>query len=70
MSKNNGPILNDNPAVVIEAVRVVKGDKASLFNCEGDEVWIPNSLHSYNESEQELTIEQWFYNKLVTEGKL
>lgn len=65
-------ILHDKPAVKIHAFAVVPSPsgKCSLYNCEGDKVWIPNSLCKYDAEHKTLLIEEWFYNKLVSEGKL
>ena len=66
----NDLTLHDKTAVKIKAKRKKILDKASLFDCEGDEVWVPNSLCEYISDVEELTIEEWFYTQLVEEGKL
>jgi hypothetical protein len=58
--------LHEKPAVKVNAKIVTWGvtDKAKLYNIDGDEKWIPNSLCKFDEKEGTLTIEEWFYNKL------
>jgi len=58
--------LHEKPAVKVNAKIVTWGvtDKAKLYNIDGDEKWIPNSLCEYNDKEKTLIIEEWFYNKL------
>lgn len=58
--------LHGNRAVKVNATKVMWGitGKARLYNIDGDEKWIPNSVHEYNGKEKTLIIEEWFYNKL------
>lgn len=58
--------LHEKPAVKVNAEFVLWGVtlKAKLYNIDGDEKWIPNSLCEYNDEENTLIIEEWFYNKL------
>jgi hypothetical protein len=58
--------LHGNRAVKVNAKSKMWGvtDAARLYNIDGDDKWIPNSLCEYNEKEGTLIIEEWFYNKL------
>jgi hypothetical protein len=58
--------LHGKPAVKVNGEFVLWGvtDKAKLYNIDGDEKWIPNSLCEYNDKEKSLIIEEWFYNKI------
>ena len=67
---NTPLLLNDKPAVKVFALKVQAVGQASLYDCEGDEVWVPNSVCQYNESEETLLIEEWWYVKATREGKL
>ena len=68
----NNLILHSKPAVKIKAYAVIPSPKgkATLYNCEGDKVWIPDNLCRFNAEKKELLIEEWFYNKLVSDKKL
>ena len=68
-SKKNMTV-NDEPAVRIKAVLIKKLAKATLFDCEGDKIWVPNTVHVYEESIGTLLVQEWFYNKKVEEGIL
>ena len=46
----------------IKANIVKSLDKATLYDCEGDKIWIGNSIHYYDKKEQLLEIPEWFYN--------
>lgn len=46
----------------INAIKIKQLDKASLFDCEGDELWVGNSIYHYNSKEKLLEIPEWFYN--------
>lgn len=63
---------DDKPAVKIDAVliREAPSGKSALYDCEGDEVWVPHSVSNYNPDQETLIIQEWFYNQLVEEGKL
>ena len=63
-------VLNDKPAVKIKAQLEWDNGKSILYNCEGDKVWIPKKVSQFNKEEGTLTIEKWFYDKLVAEKKL
>lgn len=58
------------PAVKINAKLVVRGKKSNLYYCEGDEVWIPNSLCQYDDKNKELLIQEWKYEQMVEDGEL
>ena len=61
--------LHGKRAVKVNANHVMwgVGEKAKLYNIDGDERWIPNSLCEYNKEEKTLVIEEWFYNKMFNE---
>lgn len=63
-------VLNDKPAVKISAIELWDNGKSLLYNCEGDKVWVPKKVSQYNKAEGALTIEKWFYDKLVANKKL
>ena len=46
----------------IKAILLKQWDKAAFFDCEGDKLWIGNSIHYYHEKEKLLEIPEWFYN--------
>lgn len=46
----------------IKATIEWESGKAVLYNCEGDKVWIANSIHYYDENTKTLEIPEWFYN--------
>jgi hypothetical protein len=58
--------LHGKRAIKVNAQIVLWGvtPKAKLYNIDGDEQWIPNSLCEFDEKENTLVIEEWFYNKL------
>ena len=73
--------LNDKPAVKVNAEKVVWGNtnKASLYDIDGDEEWIPKSLCKFTQTGDPhstekgnipgtLVIAEWFYNKLFPNG--
>lgn len=62
--------LHEKPATRIRAKLVKELTKATLYDCEGDEVWVPNSLAEYEPGTGTLLVETWFYEKLCEEGKL
>lgn len=53
---------NNRTNYIIKAILLKKLDKATLFDCEGDKEWFPNSCYNYNEKEQLLEIPEWLYN--------
>jgi hypothetical protein len=65
-----GLFIHTQPAVKINAKLIKALDKASLYDCEGDKIWIPNSKHQYNTKEQTVLVEKWFYDIKVAEGQL
>jgi hypothetical protein len=46
----------------IKAIIIKPLDKATLYDCEGDKIWIANSIHFYHLKENLLEIPEWFYN--------
>jgi hypothetical protein len=62
----NDVFLHGKRAIKVNAQIVLWGvtPKAKLYNIDGDEQWIPNSLCEFDEKENTLVIEEWFYNKL------
>ena len=72
--------LKEKSAIKVNAMIVIWGvtPKAKLYNIDGDEVWIPNSLCEFTESpdnnknegdiEGTLIIQEWFYKKLFPNG--
>jgi hypothetical protein len=58
--------LHGKNVVKVNAKKVMWGmtTRAQLYNIDGDEKWVPNSLCEYNDKEKSLIIEEWFYNKL------
>jgi len=74
MGKMTEFLVNDKPATKISAVRLYDGHtggkQASFYDCEGDEVWVPHSVSIYNESEEYILIQDWYFKKLEDEGKL
>lgn len=60
-------LLHGRPAVKVNAKKVMWGGtaKAQLYNINGEEKWVPNSLSKYNDKKEVLTIEEWFYNRMT-----
>lgn len=66
-------LLDGKPSYIIKAIKkstIYQSMKSTLYDCEGDEVWIPNSLCKYNPEKCTLIVHKWFYDKLVRDGKL
>ena len=63
-------VVNNQPAVKIKARLIKKYDRFGFYNCEGDKVSIANSCCEYNDKDKTLLIQEWLYNRLVSEGKL
>lgn len=63
-------LLNDKPAVLIAGKLIKPGKKASLYDCEGDKVWIPNSVHKYRTEQKKIVVQEWWYNNAVENGQL
>jgi len=38
---------------------------ATQYDCEGDKIWIPNSIHSFDSETGVLEIPEWFYNREI-----
>ena len=60
-------LLHGRPAVKVNAKKVMWGvtPKANLYNINGEEKWVPNTLSKYNDKKEVLTIEEWFYNRMT-----
>lgn len=55
-------VLNDKPAVKIFAKKLTETNKAILFDCEGDQVWLPkNSIKVL--TKDTILIEEWLYKQ-------
>jgi hypothetical protein len=56
--------LNDKPAVKIFAKKLVDkpNNKAILFDCEGDKIWLPRSTVKVIDSKT-ILIEEWIYKQ-------
>ena len=55
-------VLNDKPAVKIFAKKLTETNKSILFDCEGDQVWLPkNSIKIL--TKDTILIEEWFYKQ-------
>jgi hypothetical protein len=62
--------INDKSAILIKAKEIQPYYKSILYDCEGDKIWIPKSIHIYNEKDKTVLVEEWWYNIQVKEGKL
>jgi hypothetical protein len=54
--------VNGKPAFKIFADKVKAFDKATLFDCEGDRVWLPNSSFTILD-DKTILIQEWIYNE-------
>ena len=54
--------VNDKPAVKILAKKLKELDKAILFDCEGDQVWLPKSSVKIVDSES-ILVQEWIYKQ-------
>lgn len=66
-------LLDGDPAYKIKAIKksnIYQSMKSTLYDCEGDNIWLPNSVHKFIPNENAVLIKQWFYDKLIKEGKL
>lgn len=57
--------VNEKPAVKIFAKKIKKLDKAILFDCEGDKVWLPKSAVKVVDKET-ILIQEWLYKQKFT----
>ena len=55
--------VNGEPAVRIKAEYLTCSGKAVKYNCEGDHVWIPRSVHKREPVGMSILIMEWWYNK-------
>lgn len=57
-------VVNDKPAVRIYGTVILndKKYKSILFNCEGDQIWIPRSVVPINK-DNTILVQEWFYNQ-------
>lgn len=55
-------LVNDIPAVKIFARKINELDKAILFDCEGDKVWLPKSAVKIVDNET-ILIQEWIYKQ-------
>lgn len=57
-------IVNDKPAVRIYAKVILDNKKyrSILFNCEGDQIWIPRTIVQVNKDDT-ILVQEWFYNE-------
>ena len=71
MTQPKQVLFKDQPGVKIKAKLTENHtSRATQYNCEGDLVWIPHSVSSFNYDEGTLVIAEWFYKKLQADGKL
>lgn len=62
---NTNLIVNEKPAVKIFAKKIKELDKAILFNCEGDNVWLPKSAVKIVGNET-ILLQEWIYKQKFT----
>lgn len=55
-------IVNDKPAVKIFARKMIAKDRAILFDCESDEVWLPKSCIKILDDET-ILIQKWLFKQ-------
>lgn len=58
-------VVNDKPAVRIEAREIRRTEKAILLDCEGDEEWFPLSTDEI-EDEETVLVQEWKYNAVFS----
>ena len=58
-------LLEGKPAYKISATRFLKRPKACCYICEGDEIWVPNSVCKYNGENSTLLVLDWFYRQNI-----
>ena len=54
--------VNDKPAYKILASKLKEFDKAILFDCEGDKVWLPKSCIKIIDRDS-ILIQDWLYKQ-------
>lgn len=54
--------VNNKPAVKILAKKLKELDKAILFDCEGDNVWLPKSSVKIIDKES-ILVQDWIYKQ-------
>ena len=54
--------INGKPATRIKGILVENNRLASLFDCEGDKIWLPNSTVRDNE-DGTIDIQDWIYKQ-------
>lgn len=47
---------------------IVNKPNALLFDCEGDQVWLPKSQIKINNKEQKITMPEWLFKKTFPNG--
>jgi hypothetical protein len=64
--------VNGKAATRIDAVwkMEAKSGLSDLYDCEGDEVWVPKSVCRYDKENEMLDIQDWFLQQLQEEGKI
>lgn len=55
-------ILNDKPAIKINAEFVTETQYAIYLDCEGDKIWFPKKHVKFNPADDTVLIEEWLYN--------
>jgi hypothetical protein len=55
-------MVNNKPAVKMFARKMIVKDRAILFDCESDEVWLPKSCIKILDDET-ILIQEWLYNQ-------
>lgn len=64
----------DDDYTTVEVTKLVKEtEKAWLFDCEGDEIWLPKSLCRYKPEDPvtgygEVSVPDWLYEEKFPEG--
>lgn len=61
-------IVHDKPAVRVNAKFLEKRGKAIHLDLEGDKKWIPLSLCNFNEKNETVDIQEWFYKTIFPNG--
>lgn len=63
-------ILNDKPAIKINATLHTDGIRTATYDCEGDLVCFPKKCTEYDPLKKTLLIEEWLYDVKVAGGEL